>query len=217
LIAGHLGGRLYMLAETGGPWTLGALVAPGYRHPGAIAALLIALPVMRRVLLPGVSLGLLGDCIAPAIAFASVVMRVGCFGIGCCFGAVSGLPWALRFPPDSLPSDTHARLGLLPSSHVESLAVHPLQLYFLALSLGVGFVCLWLMRHKRYDGQVLLWFLALHESGKFLLEFLRQDVTQRGAPLSVPLISLAIAVVAGAVLFGRAYHARRALRPLAVG
>jgi phosphatidylglycerol:prolipoprotein diacylglycerol transferase len=197
---GHLGGRLYLLIELRAPWEWSDLLAVGYRHPGSIAGVLIGLLVLPPLLLPGISVALLADCVAPAIAFATVVMRIGCFVIGCCAGTVSTVPWAIQFPPESRVSRLHARLGLIPSSDLPSLHVHPLQVYFLALALAVGVVLVWLRPRKRYDGQVFLVFLALHETGKAALETLRENVPELATGSGVLIASLAAGVLAAAAL-----------------
>lgn len=195
-VAGLLAGRLHLLLEINGHWTWAHLLQPGYRQPGALLGVLLMLPVMRWLALPRVSLGALADCVALAAPFALVVLRVGCFGIGCCFGTPTTLPWGLRFPPGSPATEVHAALGRIPSVHTDSLAIHPLQLYFLLLSLSVGLFLLWFWRRKQYDGQVVVVFLAMHEFGKFLLEGLRQPLTANSPMSSVPYMSLGLAVAA---------------------
>lgn len=210
-IAGLLAGRLHLLLEISGHWTWQHLFQPGYRQPGALLGVLLMLPVVRRLLLPGVPLGVLGDCLAVATPFALVVLRLGCFGIGCCFGTPTALPWGLRFPAGSPASEVHAAHGWIASAHAPSLPIHPLQLYFLVLSLGVGVLLLWLRRHKRYDGQVLLVFLTVHELGKFLLESFRQPLTASAPLSSVPFVSLGLALSAAALLVLNARRGRRDL------
>lgn len=198
--AGHIGGRLYLLIELGAPWHWSDLLAVGYRHPGSIAGVLLGLMLLPRLLLPGVSMALLADCIAPAVAFAIAVMRIGCFVLGCCAGTLSTLPWAIQFPPASRVSRLHARLGLISSSDLPSLHVHPLQLYFLALALAVGVLLLWLRPRKSYDGQVFLVFLAVHELGKAALETLRENVPGTTNGPGVLIASLVVGALAAAAL-----------------
>lgn len=196
----QVGGRLYLLLELGVRWQWTDLLKPGYRYPGALAGALLALVSLGKVLLPGVPLGLLADCVAPAIAFYAAVMRVGCFVIGCCVGTPSNLPWAVQFPPESRASRIHARLGLISSSALPSVHVHPLQLYFLGLSVGVGSLLMLMRRRKLYNGELLIAFLALHELGKAALELFREDPLTPGTHGLVPLVSLALGTVAAATL-----------------
>jgi prolipoprotein diacylglyceryltransferase len=102
------------LLERDAVWTWADLVQPGYRYPGALAAIVFALPLAGRLILPGVSVGRLADMIVPALAFALATFRLGCLAVGCCFGTVSGLAWAVQFPagsPASRSSTYHPTVG----------------------------------------------------------------------------------------------------------
>ncbi len=205
----HLGGRLYALIEVYGVsgWRWGDLLLSGYRQPGALGAGLLALPLFWRLLLPQASLGLLGDCLTPGTAFAAGLMRLACFSVGCCFGKVSSLPWAVRFPAGSPAASLHVQMGWLPPSATQSLPVHPLQLYFMLLSLSVGVFVLWFARRKAYDGQVLLVGLVFHQFGKFLLEFLRAP-RAIGPTTHLSAVSLTLALLGLAALVGVAVWPR---------
>lgn len=48
------------------------------------------------------------DAIAPALMLGLACGRVGCLLNGCCSGAVCGLPWAIKFPYNSLPYQVQA-------------------------------------------------------------------------------------------------------------
>jgi phosphatidylglycerol---prolipoprotein diacylglyceryl transferase len=45
----------------------------------------------------------LADLVAPSLALAQGLGRIGCFLNGCCFGGLCELPWSVTFPPDSPP------------------------------------------------------------------------------------------------------------------
>jgi phosphatidylglycerol---prolipoprotein diacylglyceryl transferase len=173
-----------------------------FRYPGALAGLLLAVPLLARVCVPGTSIAALADLVAPSIGFAEVVGRMGCFLHGCCFGVVTTVPWAVRFPPDSPAARFHAVQQMLPGGSPSSLPVHPLQLYFAALSGGIGAFLLWFGPRKSYDGQLILLFVALHEWGKVLLEFLRAPVAG-AAGAYLQLGSLVLALLATSALVGR--------------
>src|SRR5690606_15988691 len=55
--------------------------------------------------------------------------RLGCVLGGCCFGVPWDSPLALSFPAGSAASEAQHRAGLLASSSLPSLPVHPTQLY----------------------------------------------------------------------------------------
>jgi phosphatidylglycerol---prolipoprotein diacylglyceryl transferase len=209
-VAAVVGAKLWGVFEEGAyerlAWTN---FIGGFRYPGALLGILVATPILCRTLFRGLPAAALGDLVAPSIGFAEVVGRMGCFLSGCCFGDVCDLPWAVRFPRDSPAFRFQGLQGLLSGSPATSLPVHPLQLYFALLALGIGVYLLWFQRRKSYDGQVLLLFVALHEWGKFLLEFLRAPVSaQAGFYLQVA--SLTLALLATGVLLVRLPAGRRA-------
>src|SRR5579864_9007570 len=62
------------------------------------------------------SVGVVADCLAPALAVGQAVGRLGCFFAGCCYGKPTSAPWAVTFKdPASL-----APLGV---------DLHPTQIY----------------------------------------------------------------------------------------
>jgi phosphatidylglycerol---prolipoprotein diacylglyceryl transferase len=102
--------------------------------------------------------------------------RLGCWMVGCCFGRSCDLPWAVSFPTHSPASEWQFRAGLLSSPYVESLPVHPTQIYEAGAALAIAaFGILHLQGRKRYDGQVFASFLALYALSRFAIEFWRSD------------------------------------------
>jgi phosphatidylglycerol---prolipoprotein diacylglyceryl transferase len=205
VVAGLLGSKLDAFIENGGAFYGFAVEAQNnFRYPGAIIALALAVPFAGRLLSPPLDGLAFADLLAPAVCWAMATFRIGCLLEGCCFGTPTRLPWAVRFPAGSHVWADEVAKGLIPPSAWASLPVHPLEIYFLLLAFGAGAFLLWLQPRKRYDGQVVLLFLALHEPGKFLLEFLR---AQPAPHLQV--LSLAFAVIAWSVLLGRRLVAAR--------
>jgi len=102
--------------------------------------------------------------------------RMGCLLAGCCFGTPVARPLGLVFPSDSPASEWQNQHGLLASKFLESLPVHPTELYesFGALSIA-AFCILYLHGRKRYDGEVFLGFTALYAILRFAIEFVRSD------------------------------------------
>jgi phosphatidylglycerol:prolipoprotein diacylglycerol transferase len=208
--AALLGAKLYGLIEQDAFRFLSwSNLFDGFRYPGALIGLLLALPLLRRTLVPSVPLGALGDWLAPATAFAEVMGRIGCFLAGCCFGVVSNLPWAVHFPAGSPAALFHIGQGWTAETAPASLPVHPLQLYFALLGLALGTFCLWLRPRTRSHGDVLLAFIVLHEVGKFLLELLRAPLDPE-AGFYLRCASLTLASGAFAVLSARALRHRAA-------
>jgi phosphatidylglycerol---prolipoprotein diacylglyceryl transferase len=126
--------------------------------------------------------------------------RMGCLLAGCCFGGQSDSALALSFPPGSPASDAQFKLGLLKTSRMWSLPVHPTQIYEAALAVAIAAICLlWVHGRKKYDGQVFVVFMGLYAAGRFGLEFLRAD--DRGAALGLSTSQLIGVVLAGLALY----------------
>lgn len=182
VLAALVGGRLHFILINPGvyrfnPWAALYLWRGGFHVPGGMIGVLLAAPLVARYLrLP---LGRLMDGIMPVIGVSLIIARFGCFLQGCCFGDVCHHAGCLSFPPTSGVYIAQDAAGLLPSNAPHSLAVHPLQLYFIGSYALMVAVALWVGRHKRYDGQVaLVGFLVLFASA-LGLEFLRSNLMFR--------------------------------------
>lgn len=131
------------------------------------------------------------------IPFGLAWGRIGCFFNGCCFGTVTDSPLGVVFPPGSQASRQQFDQGALPAINLESLPVHPTQLYESFFSLAIAAFCgLYVERHKRFHGQTFLTFVVLYAIGRFIEEFFRND--DRGALLGLS-TSQIIGLVAAAL------------------
>jgi phosphatidylglycerol:prolipoprotein diacylglycerol transferase len=155
---------------------------------GIIFVLSILLLYARR---RGLSFFKLGDLWAPAVAIGQCIGRLGCFFAGCCYGIPTDLKWGVVF--------THPH-SLAPL-HV---AMHPTQLYSAASGFAIFVVLLLLHAKKKFDGQVLLWFLILHSTARLAVERFRGDdrgVLFNGNMTTTQLAATIILVVAVITLF----------------
>jgi phosphatidylglycerol:prolipoprotein diacylglycerol transferase len=103
------------------------------------------------------------DCIAPGLALAYGIGRIGCqlAGDGD-WGTVSDLPWAMAYP--------HAIVGW---DYPPGVRVHPAPVYETLLSTGI-FAALWSMRKRPLrDGDLFWWYLILTSVARFVVEFVR--------------------------------------------
>ncbi len=141
------------------------------------------------------------------IPFGLAWGRIGCFFNGCCFGTITHSHLGVVFPAGSQASRQQFDQGALAAINLESLPVHPTQLYEAAFSLAIAAFCgLYVERHKRFHGQTFLTFMVLYAIGRFIEEFFRND--DRGGLLGLStsqLIGLAAAAlgVAAIVLISR--------------
>jgi phosphatidylglycerol:prolipoprotein diacylglycerol transferase len=142
--------------------SLDFLRSGGVFYGGLIGAILAGYFLMRRYQLPWWTTA---DACAPGIAVGNFFGRQGCFAAGCCWGKPTGLPWGVKFTElghevTGVPTDNY---------------LHPTQLYESFAMLLVFFFLLWLHRHRRFPGQVILAYALLYSVIRFAIEFLRDD------------------------------------------
>src|ERR1700704_1797527 len=147
------------------PWqllSLDFLRSGGVFYDGLIGAILSGYFLMRRYKLPWWKTA---DACAPGIALGNVLGRQGCFSAGCCWGKPTTLPWGVKF----------TELGHEITGVPVGVPLHPTQLYESFAMLAVFFFLLWLHRHRRFSGQVILSYALLYSIIRFAIEFLRDD------------------------------------------
>jgi len=183
----------YYLAHPGA--ILASWRSAGVYYGGFVAAALASLWYVRKHALP---LGIVADAIAPSVALAQSIGRLGCFAAGCCYGLPTQHPWAVTFTDPQAAAITGVPLGI---------PRHPTQLYMSLDALVLFGVLLLVRRWKRRralsDGVVFWSYVLLYSCGRFALEFLRGDPRGAFGPLST---SQGIAIVGAAVAliaFGR--------------
>src|SRR6185503_908254 len=143
-------------------FSLDFLRSGGVFYGGLLGALLAGYFLMRRWRLPWWKTA---DACAPGIALGNVLGRQGCFAAGCCWGKPTSLPWGVKFTELG-----HEVTGVPTDSYL-----HPTQLYESFAMLLVFFFLLWLHRHRRFKGQVILAYALLYSVIRFAIEFLRDD------------------------------------------
>jgi phosphatidylglycerol:prolipoprotein diacylglycerol transferase len=142
--------------------SLDFLRSGGVFYGGLIGAILTGYFLMRRYQLPWWKTA---DACAPGIAIGNFFGRQGCFAAGCCWGKPTSLPWGVKFTElgheiTGVPTDAY---------------LHPTQLYESFAMLAVFFFLLWLHKHRRFSGQVILFYALLYSAIRFAIEFLRAD------------------------------------------
>jgi phosphatidylglycerol:prolipoprotein diacylglycerol transferase len=175
-------------------WWKGGVVAYG----GFLGGLAAAIVFCKR---KGISLLTWADCVAPSLCVGLAITRVGCFLGGCDFGRDWNGPWAVQFPPGSPASVQQARLGLLPTGAMESLPVHPTQVYEALVGIGLLILVLTVRRRQRVAGLALAAFAMSYAVLRFLIEMVRAD-PGRGVigPLSTSQFIAIVTFVAAAAL-----------------
>jgi phosphatidylglycerol:prolipoprotein diacylglycerol transferase len=141
------------------------------------------------------------DIIGPALALGHGFGRIGCFMAGCCYGSACKLPWGVIFTSSYSHELTGVPLG------VER---HPVQLYESALNFLNFLVLFLILRKKKFDGQVMSFYIMNYSVIRFFTEYFRGDhpadkYLLRGATplasLSYPQVFCIVGLVAGLGLF----------------
>jgi len=219
LISGVLGARLMFVILNPSLFPLsqplnilktwqGGLVFYG----GIIAAVPVGILVLRR---RRVDVWQFADVVAPYIALAHAIGRIGCFLNGCCFGKPTHVPWAVSFPRfvdaqgnlletgSAYAHQLYSDPPLIPPDATRSLPVHPTQLY---CALGLVIICsllLALWKRRTFKGQIFWSYLLMYSALRFGIEFFRGDNPGLlfGLTISqivgIPLFLLAFGVLVG--------------------
>ncbi len=152
------------------------------------------------------SLPKMADIIAPALALAYAVGRMGCFLVGDDWGRPTDSWLGIAFPRGTPATSVIniERLGIavdpeLIEKYGQIVPVHPTQLYEVGLSTLIFFF-LWKIRgDARASGWIFMLWLALAGAERFAVEFLRaKDDRFFGVLTLAQVISLAI-VAAGVI------------------
>jgi len=134
-----------------------------------------------------------GDLFAPAAAIGQAIGRIGCLMAGCCYGRPTSSILGVTF--------THPH-SLAPTN----IPLHPTQIYSSLSGFIIFCILLVLKSKKKFDGQVLIWFLILHSTSRLAIERFRGDDrgTLIAANMSVTqLVAITLLIVSVILLFWR--------------
>jgi phosphatidylglycerol:prolipoprotein diacylglycerol transferase len=202
VIGGIIGAKLWYVALTGDPGALlsrGGLVWYGGFIGGAIAVILngwrLKVPLRWTM-----------QVVAPALAAAYALGRVGCFLVNDDYGRPTSLPWGVRFPqglPPSTAGNLHQLFGVQVPPGIDPstvLAVHPTQLYEVTAML-LAFAVLWVLRRRGHPaGWLFGLYLVFAGVERFLVEIVRAKDDRLLGPFTVAQLTSAILIVIGIVL-----------------
>jgi phosphatidylglycerol:prolipoprotein diacylglycerol transferase len=144
-------------------FTLSTLQAGGVFSGGVVLAVIAGAWYMRRNHMPGLRTA---DVFAPGLALGHAFGRLGCFSAGCCFGKETNAPWSVVFHNPLAHEVGGVPLGV---------HVHPTQLYEMIVELLNFAILYWMVKHKKFEGQVVGAYMFIYGVARFFLEFLRGD------------------------------------------
>lgn len=110
----------------------------------------------------------------PFPLFAALT-RINCFLEGCCFGKLYNGIFSITYPPASIVSKQQYMKRLLPSRYVESLPVHPAQLYII-VSMFLLFCAVLIMKKMKVRKNIIAGtVLSGYGLSNFVIEFFREE------------------------------------------
>ncbi|MYG81309.1 MAG: prolipoprotein diacylglyceryl transferase [Gemmatimonadetes bacterium] len=206
IIGGLVGARLYYVflnypAFAADPFGMLFARAGMVWYGGFLLATVL---IVRKVRKSGMPLGRTADAVAPALALAYAVGRIGCFLVGDDYGRPTDSWVGISFPrgiPPTTPAAMSERFGIaidpaMIEKYGEFLPVHPTQLYEVGMSILIFFVLRFLARDRRAAGWLFMAWLAMAGVERFVVEIFRaKDDRFFGALTLAQVISLGLVAV----------------------
>jgi phosphatidylglycerol---prolipoprotein diacylglyceryl transferase len=144
-------------------FSLSTLQAGGVFSGGLIGAFAAAAWYIRKHHLPALRIC---DAFAPGLALGHAIGRLGCFAAGCCWGKPTTHFWGVTFTNPLAAQLVGTPLGV---------PLEPTQLFESAVELANFFILAWMIKRKKFDGQVFAAYLILYGVARYFLEFIRDD------------------------------------------
>jgi phosphatidylglycerol:prolipoprotein diacylglycerol transferase len=200
VIFGLIGARITHILDhldyySDNPGKIIALQEGGLGWYGGLIGGVLAVVVYSRI--RKFSLGRFADAAAPGIMLGLSIGRIGCTINGDSVGTPTSLPWGFIYTnPDSF-----APLGV---------ATHPAPVYEIIWNMAL-FGVLWRLKDRiKPDGSLFLVMIAVYSFGRFFISFVRDEVPVLGPLHESHIISIALFVIAVALL---AYRKVRLMKP----
>lgn len=195
VLCGIVGSKvLYVINEGMSPreiFSVSTLQAGGVFSGGLLAAMVAAAWYVRKHHMPA-----LGTCdaFAPGLALGHAIGRIGCFAAGCCYGKPTHHFWGVTFTNPLANAITGTPLNI---------PLEPTQLFESAVELANFFLLMWLLKRRKFDGQVFGAFMFIYGTARFFLEYLRDDPGRGsvfgGAMSGTQLIAIGLVIGGGLI------------------
>lgn len=140
-----------------------------------------------------ISVLVLGDIVAPAVALGQFFTRIGCFLNGCCFGTPSELPWAIKFPDNCVAG----------GSPVADFTLHPTQIYASLFGLALFFFLKSRLYRPHKTGEIFSLYLIFSGIFRFSVDFIRYF--EDSANFWINQIIALVLVLIGSIIFVRSF------------
>lgn len=147
------------------------------------------------------------DATAPALAIAYAIGRVGCFLVGDDYGRPTDSWVGIAFPEGYPPSTAgyFRSIGTEIAAQIPDtavLAVHPTQLYEVALAM-VMFAILWKLSGKLRPGRLFAVYMVMYAVERFMIEFVRAKTDFVLLGLTTSQIASILLLIGAAIIWRR--------------
>jgi phosphatidylglycerol:prolipoprotein diacylglycerol transferase len=212
ILAGIIGAKiLYLINEfsyyrdhPGDIFSFSTFQAGGVWSGGFVLALISCIWYMRRNDMPILRTC---DAFAPGLALGHAFGRVGCFAAGCCWGRETHAPWAVTFHNPLASQVVGTPLGV---------PLHPTQLYEMVVELANCIFLVWLIKRKKFEGEIIATYMILYGIARYFIEFTRSESCGSevlGFMTGTQAISLLL-IIGGGVLWMRRPPLREPVPPV---
>jgi len=178
-------------AHPGEIFSIATLQAGGVFSGGLLAAFIAAAWYVWRNHMPAFGVC---DAFSPGLALGHAIGRIGCFAAGCCYGKETHQWWGVVFHNPLAREITGTPLGV---------PLEPTQLFESAVEFANFVFLMWLLKRRKFDGQVFGAFLFIYGIARFFLEFIRDDPGRgsvfNGAMSGTQLIALGLVIAGGLI------------------
>jgi len=104
------------------------------------------------------------DALAPSFSIGYALGRVACLMQGCCYGCPTQQWFGISFPEG-------ANAGMTPVN----TPLQPTQIYLMLQGLIIFLILNYRFKHKKFDGEITLWFFILYSATRIIIEYYRGD------------------------------------------
>jgi len=203
VLCGIIGAKILYIVNDWGEYSshpgeifsFATLQAGGVFSGGLIGAFIAAAWYIRKNRMPALATC---DAFSPGLALGHAIGRIGCFAAGCCYGKPTTHFWGVTFKNPLAQAWVGTPLGQ---------PLEPTQLFESAVELVNFFLLMWLLKRKKFDGQVFGSYLFLYGVARFFLEFIRDDPGRGevfgGLMTGTQLISIGLVLMGGLIWYLR--------------
>ena len=142
---------------------------------GGVLGGIIGAATARRI--AGFKYSIMDNFILP-VFIAHAIGKIGCLIDGCCFGTITTVPWGIKYGSGSFAYNTQLNLNLIDSTATSSLAIHPVAVYEILISLVIILSQKKIREWLKSPGSACYFSMIIYAVLRFVIEFTRYGEDQ---------------------------------------